>query len=139
MILEIALGIVLAVILLALLPLFLIGAWIGPFAAMVIAGVILLNYPSRVLGLAFVITISALLVFLWIVVPGRLASSNNLAARSLVLFHPSFMGILDNKPPFHGVRWLPARILVVLVATAVVAFFILAVLIGLKVAWEYVP
>ena len=72
MILEIALGIVLGFLLLALLPLILAGTitivkWLAIGAIVVAVVAVLYTYPSQIIGTALVITASVLLVALWVV------------------------------------------------------------------------
>jgi len=143
-ILEIALGIVLGFLLLALLPLILAGTitivkWLAIGAIVVAVVAVLYTYPSQIIGTALVITASILLVALWVVVPRRLANSNNPLAQRLIQLHSNFMALLDNKPPFQGMRWLPARILVVGIAITATTFLAMSALITLGVVWNYAP
>ena len=144
MILEIALGIVLGVILLALLPILLAGTiqalrWLIPIAALVTAVVLVFNYPVKIIGTTLVITVALLLFALWGEVPGRLANSNSATAKRLVVLHSNFMGLLDNKPPFQGIHWMPMRLLALVTAVTVTAIIAIAVLLGVSMVWNYAP
>ena len=144
MILEIALGIVLGVLLLALLPILLTGTiyalrWLIPIAALVTAVVLILNYPTKIIGTSLVITVALLLFALWAVLPGRLANSNSPTVKHLVALHSNFMGLLDNQPPFQGIRWMPMRLLVLATAVTVTVIIATAVLLGVDIVWNYAP
>ena len=142
MILEIALGIVLGVLLLALLPILLAGTiyalrWLIPIAALVTAVVLVFNYPVKIIGTSLVITVALLLFALWVVLPGRLANSKSPTAKRLVALHSNFMRLLDNQPPFQGIRWMPIRVLVLATAVTVTVIIAAAVLLGVGMVWNY--
>ena len=144
MILEIALGIVLGVLLLALLPILLAGTiyalrWLIPIAALVTAVVLVFNYPVKIIGTSLVITVALLLFALWVVLPGRLANSKSPTTKRLVALHSNFMGLLDNQPPFQGIRWMPIRVLVLTTAVTVTVIIATAVLLGVGMVWNYTP
>lgn len=136
MVLEIAFGIVLGFVLLALLPIVVYGSvvalrWLIP--AIVLAAVVLLilEYATKVIGTALVITLAFSLFVAWALIPQGLANSDAAIARHLVAFHSAFEAALNNEPPYQGVRRLPIRLLALGTAVTVTIIVIISALIAI--------
>ena len=92
MILEIALGIVLAVLILALLPIVVVGSivalrWLIP--ALLVVGAIwfLVKYPAQLMGTAGIIILALIILASWLILPTKLGPANGFLARKLVAAH----------------------------------------------------
>lgn len=138
MILDIALGIILGFLLLALLPIVVYGSvvalrWLIPAIVLAAAILLIFEYPTKVIGTALVITLGFSLFAAWALIPRRLANSDDAVARYLVAFHSAFEAALNNEPPYQGFRRLPTRLLALGTAVTVTVIVIFSALIAIGV------
>ena len=140
MVLDIALGVVLGVLLLALLPVVLLGSivllrWLVPIALAVVAVWLLLQYPAQTAGSIGLLAIALVAAAAWLVLPTKLAQTNSRFARTLASVHAVYIALLDNKPPYTAKRWLPLRLLALVVAIVVAGSLAMGALLGLSAIW----
>lgn len=141
MIIQVALGIVLGVVLLAILPLLIVGSitllrWLAPLAVVAAVISLLVIFPSQIFGTVGIIAVALACVIGWLVVPSKLQQSNVRFAQSLSRIHGHYLALLDNKPPFQGARWLPLRLLATFVAITVVGAIAAFALAALEAVWR---
>ena len=140
MILEIALGIVLAVLILALLPIVVVGSivalrWLIP--ALLVVGAIwfLVKYPAQLMGTAGIIILALIILASWLILPTKLGSANGFLARKLVAAHSIYFALLDKKPPFTTLKWMPLRLAALLLAIVSTTLLAAVAFIALSVVW----
>lgn len=141
MVIEIALGIVLGVVLLALIPLLIAGTvralrLLVPLTLVATALWFTVSFPTQVFGAIGVFAVLLGVVAAWCIVPGKLAASNLRLAQHLASFHEAFMAALDGKPPYRGLKYLPLRATVTLAAIAAVGTLAAAALVALSIVWQ---
>jgi hypothetical protein len=141
MVIEVALGVVLGVVLLACLPLLVVGTvaalrWLVPLALAAVALGLVIRYPSQVAGTAGIAAVALLGLAGWLILPGKLQRSNSRIAKHLSSIHSRYFALLDNKPPFQGWKWLPLRIVALCIAIAVTGAIAAAALLALDLVWQ---
>lgn len=139
MVIEIALGIVLATVLLALIPYVI---WAGYEVAKVVPAILgfavaglLLFGLARILGDQAFAALIVLMVVLWFQRTRLWALRNGRLGRWWQHVGSTFMRLLDKKPPYDEIKWLPARTLAMIVAVVWVSVLAMSVIAALYYGW----
>jgi hypothetical protein len=141
MIIEIALGLVLGVFLLALIPIIIVGSvaalrWLLPVAVAATAVWLITLSPVKVLGTAGIAVLLLALVTGWQLLSGRLVHMNSRLAKELSSLHSNYFALLDNRAPYQGTKWLPLRIAAVFVAILTTGALAASALLALDILWK---